>query len=126
MTESHPAHSPGGASRSDGGGAAVLGLGKWLCLAATPTFAILALLIGLPGGSPMDALCSSGSGSPLGGMVTMYLLMSVFHSPPWLKLISLRIVACRKTSRSASEAGRHPIQAARARLQSDSHTRSDY
>ena len=26
--------------------------------------------------------------SPLSGMVPMYLLMSAFHSAPWLKLIS--------------------------------------
>jgi hypothetical protein len=28
--------------------------------------------------------------SPLGGMVPMYLLMSAFHSAPWLKLVSSR------------------------------------
>ena len=65
---------------------AALGLAEWLCLAATPTFAIMALLTGL-GGSPTDKLCSSGQGAPVNGMVTMYLLMSAFHSPPWLNLI---------------------------------------
>jgi hypothetical protein len=30
-------------------------------------------------------LCAA---SPLNGMVPMYLLMSAFHSAPWLKLIS--------------------------------------
>ena len=89
MTEAHPAHSTGGASRDDVGATAALGLAEWLCLAATPTFAIMALLTGL-GGSPMDRLCWSGHGAPLSGMVTMYLLMSAFHSPPWLKLISSR------------------------------------
>jgi hypothetical protein len=39
------------------------------------------------GGNPMDRLCSSAHGAPLDGMVTMYLLMSAFHSPLWLKLI---------------------------------------
>jgi hypothetical protein len=29
-------------------------------------------------------------GSPLGRMTPMYLLMSAFHSAPWLKLISSR------------------------------------
>ena len=66
--------------------AAAVGVARWLCLAATPTFAIMALLTGLDR-NPMDSLCSSGSAAPLSGMVPMYLLMSVFHSPPWLKLI---------------------------------------
>src|SRR5262249_39410434 len=61
-------------------------LAKWLCLAATPTFAIMALLTGLDG-SPIDRLCSAGPWVPLSGMVPMYLFMSAFHSPPWLKLI---------------------------------------
>lgn len=90
MIEAHPAHATGGASRDDGGAMAALGVAEWLCLAATPTFAILALLTGLLGGSPMDRLCSSGSGALLGGMVPMYLLMSAFHATPWLKLISSR------------------------------------
>jgi hypothetical protein len=30
------------------------------------------------------------AGSPLGGMVTMYLLMSAFHAAPWLDLIARR------------------------------------
>ena len=86
MTEAHPAHPVGGAGHDDEGATAARGLAEWLCLAATPTFAIMALLTGL-GGSPMDRLCSSGHWAPLSGMVTMYLLMSAFHSPPWLKLI---------------------------------------
>jgi len=86
MTEAHPARSTGRASRDDEGAPATLGLAEWLCLAATPTFAIMALLTGL-GESPMDWLCSSGHWAPLNGMVTMYLLMSAFHSRPWLNLI---------------------------------------
>jgi hypothetical protein len=36
-------------------------------------------------------LCSAApDASPLSGMVPMYLLMSAFHSAPWLKLISGR------------------------------------
>jgi hypothetical protein len=32
-------------------------------------------------------LCSARPGGlPIGGMTAMYLLMSVFHLPPWLKL----------------------------------------
>ncbi len=87
MSATHPAHSNRGASRNDERATAALGPAEWLSLAATPTFAILALLTGLHGGGPIDRICSPGSGVPLGGMVPMYLLMSVFHSSPWLKLI---------------------------------------
>jgi len=59
----------------------------WLSLAAAPTFALMALLTGVFGSSAMDMMCSPGHASVLGGMVPMYLLMSAFHSAPWLKLI---------------------------------------
>jgi hypothetical protein len=61
-----------------------------LSLAATPTFAIMALLTGPLG--PADTLCSATqhSSSVLNGMAAMYALMSAFHSAPWLKLISSR------------------------------------
>ncbi len=58
-----------------------------LALAASPTFAIMALLTGVLGGGPAEMLCSAAHVSPLSGMVTMYLLMSAFHAAPWLKLI---------------------------------------
>jgi hypothetical protein len=61
---------------------------RWLCLGATPTFALLALWTTGPGAGP--ALCSAASTSPLNGMAAMYLLMSAFHAPPWLKLIAGR------------------------------------
>jgi hypothetical protein len=75
MTEAHPVHSTGGASRDDECATAALGLAEWLCLADTLTFAIMDELTGR-GGSPMDRLCSFGHGAPLSGMVTIYLLMS--------------------------------------------------
>ena len=56
----------------------------WLSLAAMPVFAVMALATSV-GGAPDMAMPS-----PLGGMAAMYALMSVFHSPPWLKLISNR------------------------------------
>jgi hypothetical protein len=65
---------------------------KFLSLAASPTFAIMALLTCVLGGSP-DALCSITTASPLSGMVPMYVLMSAFHSAPWLKLIARREAA---------------------------------
>jgi hypothetical protein len=75
----------GGATRRN---AAALGAADGLSLAAAPTFAIMALLTGVLGGGSPDMLCSAAQdASPLGGMVPMYLLMSAFHSAPWLKLI---------------------------------------
>lgn len=63
----------------------------WLSLAAAPTFAIMALLTAVLGGSAPDMLCSAvHHASPLGGMVPMYLLMSAFHLASWLKLVSSR------------------------------------
>jgi hypothetical protein len=63
---------------------------RWLSLAAAPTFAVMALLTAIGGGGAPDIFCSgAGAGaSPLGGMIPMYLLMSAFHSAPWLKLIA--------------------------------------
>jgi hypothetical protein len=66
-----------------GGGDAALGVADWLHLAASPAFALMALLTGVSGS---DMLC--GAASPLGGMVPMYLLMSAFHLPPWLRLMA--------------------------------------
>ena len=62
-----------------------------ISLAAAPTFALMALLTVVLGGGRPDLLCSAARDlSPLSGMVPMYLLMSAFHSAPWLKLISRR------------------------------------
>ncbi|MEO8998444.1 MAG: hypothetical protein ABI227_03920 [Rhodanobacter sp.] len=74
-----------------GGDAASLRASGWLGLAAAPTFALMAFLTGVLGGGPMDMLCSAGQGaSPLSGMALMYVLMSVFHVGPWLRLIATR------------------------------------
>jgi hypothetical protein len=44
--------------------------------------------------APAMALCSPGSGIlPIDGMTAMYLLMSLFHLPPWLKLVSRNLWA---------------------------------
>lgn len=80
MSETHIGGPSVGAIRAAG----------FLHLAAAPTFAIMALLTGVLGGGSPDALCSMGGASPLNGMAPMYLLMSAFHSAPWLKLIAGR------------------------------------
>jgi len=63
----------------------------WISFAAAPTFGIMALLTGTFGGGQPDMLCSAAHRvSPLSAMVLMYLLMSAFHSAPWLSLIFRR------------------------------------
>jgi len=64
-------------------------LARWLGLAATPTFTIMALLTAALDG-PAELLCAAGHGTSLSGMVPMYLLMSAFHSAAWLRLIAER------------------------------------
>ena len=78
---------------SESAGAAVASavacrVGDLLCLAAAPTFAVMAFVTAFQG-SP--DICSAGPGaSVLSGMAFMYALMSVFHLTPWLKLVSGR------------------------------------
>jgi hypothetical protein len=60
-----------------------------LSLAAAPTFAIMAILTQIWDGGMPGMLCPAApTTSPLTGMVPMYVLMSAFHSAPWLRLIS--------------------------------------
>lgn len=55
----------------------------WISLAASPTFALMAWAAA----APRIAVCSAGSGMlAIDGMAWMYLLMSLFHVSPWLKL----------------------------------------
>jgi hypothetical protein len=89
MTDAYPANSTGGAICDDEGAAAARGIAKWLSLAAAPTFAIMALLTGVLGDGRMAMMCPTAQDpSSLGGMVPMYVLMSAFHSAPWLKLMA--------------------------------------
>jgi hypothetical protein len=58
----------------------------WLAFAASPTFTLMAWFAAHD--APPIALCSSGPGIlPIHGMTAMYLLMSLFHLSPWLKLV---------------------------------------
>jgi hypothetical protein len=86
---------PGGASHGtvcdiEGEAAAARRIAKWLHLAATPTFAVMALLTSGLGGGATEFVCSAAHGSRLDGMTAMYLLMSGFHAAPWLKLVGGR------------------------------------
>jgi hypothetical protein len=52
----------------------------------------MALLTAIEGGGSANIICSAAhGGSPIGGMIPMYALMSVFHSAPWLRLIGARL-----------------------------------
>lgn len=63
----------------------------WLGFAASPTFALMSWMAA--NHAPSMGMCSPVSGNlPMDGMTAMYLLMSVFHLSPWLKLASGRPV----------------------------------
>ena len=70
--------------------AATRGAADWLfCLAAARTFSIMGVLRAFTAGD--DMICSGVPDAfPFDDMVTMYLIMSAFHLPPWLRLISGR------------------------------------
>jgi hypothetical protein len=90
------------AAGAGSGNAAAPGIAGWLSVAAAPAFATMALLAGVDGGGTSDVLCSAAHGaSPLSGMVPMYLLMSAFHSAPWLKLISRWRIGCVKSNHAS-------------------------
>jgi hypothetical protein len=102
MSEAYAGGRARGATHLEGGNAVAVGAADWLCLAAAPTFAIMALLTGVLGGGPPDILCSAAQDtSQLSGMVPMSLLMSAFHSAPWLKLISGRRSGVRRSDQGA-------------------------
>ncbi|WP_206516969.1 MULTISPECIES: hypothetical protein [unclassified Mesorhizobium] len=79
MSIDNPAPRPAGLSG--------FGLADWLCLAAAPTFVVMALLTAADSGP--DAMCMSGPGaSVLSGMAPMYFLMAALHLAPWLRLLA--------------------------------------
>jgi hypothetical protein len=83
--------------RSQDESAADLRAGDWVSLGAAPTFAIMALLTAVSSGDHPEGLCMAGRhASALGGMVPMYVLMSAFHSVPWLRLVSSRWSGARR------------------------------
>lgn len=74
-------------STGGGGRAAIVrAAAEGLSLAAAPTFATMALMTAVLGGSA-EPLCSA-HGSFMGGMAPMYLMMSAFHAGPWLRLVA--------------------------------------
>ncbi|WP_257170153.1 hypothetical protein [Bradyrhizobium sp. SRS-191] len=60
-----------------------------LRLAASPTFAVMAVLNAMGRDGRADVICSAmPAGAPLGSMTVMYLLMSGFHLVPWVKRVA--------------------------------------
>lgn len=87
MSESRSSANAGGAIRTAGATPSALGVADWLSYAAAPTFAAMALLTAVLDAGPPSPICSVTRDLwPLSGMASMYLLMSVFHLAPWLKL----------------------------------------
>ncbi|WP_191488483.1 hypothetical protein [Pseudomonas sp. FEN] len=78
-------HAKEGQSTGAPGGVTV-NIADWLCLAAAPTFASMAVLTAA--NTDLDMACASMQGPwPLNSMVTMYLIMAAVHLSPWLRLI---------------------------------------
>ena len=81
MTTSSAANTASATARQASGAAG------WLALGASPTFALMAWIAA--NDAPLMAGCSAGrSILPIDGMTAMYVLMSLFHLSPWLKLAS--------------------------------------
>jgi hypothetical protein len=67
---------------------AATGKAEWLanclCLAASPCFAVMALVSTI--GADADPICSASHAAfHLGGMAAMYWMMCAFHLPAWLR-----------------------------------------
>lgn len=70
-----------------------------LGLAASPAFALMAWVCA---NDIHSMIGTSGSdGLPIGGMSFMYLLMSLFHLPPWLRFVS---ALSRQSTQAATQA----------------------
>ena len=83
MSEASCGESGGQTARRNG---AALRAADGLALTASPTFAVMALLTGILGGDHAEMPHAAAHASPLSGMVMMYVLMSIFHAAPWLRL----------------------------------------
>lgn len=90
MSAARPAATTGGVRLDGARPPTARRFAGWLSLAAAPTFAVMALLTALFESDASALLCGPAAAFPLGGMVPMYLLMSLFHLAPWLRLAARR------------------------------------
>lgn len=81
----HPA-----GNRSAGRGGVLRSMANRLCLAATPTFMLMALGSYLSGAASGMSCAAMPATQAFSGMTTMYLLMGAFHLTAWLRLLSSR------------------------------------
>jgi hypothetical protein len=103
-----------GATRGGSRDWSTLDAADWLGLSAAPIFAIMALLSGIFN-DPSTIICAAMKDLfPLSGMVPMYVLMSVIHLSPWLKLKSNRRRAMQRVSERVPSAG--TLEGSRAKL----------
>src|SRR5260370_14460409 len=106
------------------GDGTALGAADWLCLAAAPTFAVMALLTGVQSSGQPDTFCSAmHDASPLGGMVPMYVLMAAFHLAPWLKLFSTRRSGARRPDPPLAKPNRPQLPSSLNPLRATEHPR---
>ena len=61
---------------------------SWLTFAAAPAFAVMSVLSVMPAEAAPTTCLGGSESSFLGGMAWMYLMMSVVHLPPWLRLLA--------------------------------------
>ena len=80
-----------------------------LALAASPTFAIMALLTGIVHSGRVEMVGMAAHVTPISGMVTMYLLMSAFHAGAWLNLVLSRLRPAASSQRFTKNS--HPLRA---------------
>ncbi|MDG2521884.1 hypothetical protein P7B02_10045 [Caulobacter segnis] len=64
-------------------------LSRWIGLAASPVFGVMAADAALRSDG-LAALCTPSPVAGLDGMATMYALMAAAHSPAWIRLLATR------------------------------------
>ncbi len=79
----------GGMASKDGGYTTILRIARLLPFTASPALALMALVTGISEAGRTNIIClTTDDISYFNDMVAMYLLMSFFHLPPWLKALS--------------------------------------